>query len=126
MAAGQETLINEKELQMPSNCSLRPGFSFNKESFKNVLRAMGGDACKIEINFGRKPFVYVPAWKEKLERVQMLNINPHLKNQLGFSLERRPGISGNSWSCNNIMYQWCSAIHKSNSYGTLKQNRMSA
>ena len=54
----------------------------------------------------------------------MLNINPHLKNQLGFSLERRPGISGNSWSCNNIMYQWCSAIHKSNSYGTLKQNRM--
>ena len=117
-------LINEKELQMPSNCSLRPGFSFNKESFKNVLRAMGGDACKIEINFGRKPFVYVPAWKEKLERVQMLNINPHLKNQLGFSLERRPGISGNSWSCNNIVYQWCSAIHKSNSYGTLKQNRM--
>ena len=117
-------LTKEKELRMPSTCDIRPGFSFNKARFKNVLQSMGGDACRIEINFGRQPFVYVPAWREKLVRAHMLNMNPHLKNHFGFALDQRKGLVVDSWGCNDILKQWCIALQASSSYNSLNKTNL--
>ena len=96
----------ERSVTKVGSCTLRPGFSFNQNSFKNILKISGAETCKFEMNCGRKPFVYAPAWKEKLERTQVLSMRPSLKKHIGFSIKDKDICC---WASNDTLKQWCQA-----------------
>ena len=100
-------IIETAALAISDKCGVRPGFSCNVSSRQYIGSS---EQSYVRVNFGQQPYVFVPAWVEKLKRTRILSETPALGQTA--RIRGSGNVAGSCFGNSSGIVDWVFAVEK--------------